>query len=209
MAALFNTFRPTDEAIFIFEGYATAPLASVTQGHLTYAYGAGSDLQAALASIPRQVTTVMYNPEHGPHTPASEQKNLVSTVAAVSAEVRATGRSFDLVPDALFTQAQAAQLAPYADVYVIQAQRYQGNHAQFDRFVGGMTKAIKKANPACQVWIQIQVDTQTGTTPTFSPQGAFAALQSLPSLPDGVAVWTFRNQVSEPQQFLALLRPNG
>jgi len=209
MTGMFNTLRSTDQAAFIFEGYYSPPVGSVTQGQVDYAYGSWSAMQAALAGLPSRVTAVLYNPEHGPHTDQSEQQNLVATVAAASAGVHATGRSFVVVPDSGFTQQYARQIAPYADAYIIQAQRYQGNLGQFDSFVSQTTQAIKSANPACKVWVQIQIDTQTGTTATFSPNGAYSALQSLATLPDGIAVWTFKNQVSAVQQFFSLLRPLG
>src|SRR5437870_352625 len=83
----------------------SATTASLNGGQIAYSYGSWGDLQAALPGVPTQVTDIVYNPEHGPHTPASEQKNVVETVAAVSAAVHASGRTLDLVPDAVFTQA--------------------------------------------------------------------------------------------------------
>lgn len=214
IAAVFNTLRPTDTAIYFFNAFFTpTTLASVnatlTQGQIAYAYGSWSDMQSALPSIPSQSGTIIYNPEHHPATPIGEQQDLVSTVAAASAGIHNSGRKFALVPDAAFTQQYAAQLAPYADLYLIQAQKYQGNLAQFDNFVARATQQIKSANPACAVWVHIQVSTVLGPTAVFGPARAYAALQSLPSLPDGIVIWTFPRQDVATQQFVALLRPNG
>ncbi len=209
IAAVFNGLRPTDTAILITDSLPQPNPADVTQGQVAYATQSWADMQSGLPTFPSQSTTVVLDLEHGPHTPASEQSDIVGTTAAASAAVHASGRKLALVPDAAFTQQYAAQLAPYVDIYMVQAQRYQGNLARFDSFVARATQQVKSANPNCQVWVHIQVASQQGPVGAFSPDGAMAALQSLPSLPDGIVVWTFPRQDAATQQFMSLLRPNG
>lgn len=206
MASYFNNLRSTDiAAIFQDNSPVIVPsLSTITNGEATASYTSWADGQAALSTLPSSVKWILYDPEEWNLTPKSEQSNLVATAANASAAIHASGRKFFIAPSAYYSTLYAAQIAPYADRYDIQAEKYQTDTGQFVSFAVNLAKTIKSANPKCEVWIEVSVY-------KYAPFVSYNALRALPSAPDGVAIYASWDpqDLTSLQRLVTFLRSNG
>jgi hypothetical protein len=169
--------------------------------------GEGMATYTSWASGHSQVSTVAadkaklfgYNPEHWSQTPTAEQNNLVATVKNASTQVHAAGLQFFLAPDDQFDSQYAAQLAPYADIYCVQAEHYETSPTTFSQWVLPTTATIRAANPNVKVYIE--VSTQQGT-----PAQIDAALLAVQGKVDGIVIWSGATQTTQLKQTVSLIR---
>jgi hypothetical protein len=153
-----------------------------------------------------------YDCEHWTLTPTAEQSNLVATVAAASALAHQHHLGFLLVPDARFDQQYAAALARFADIYVLQAQAYQGmptGAGSFQQFVTTQSNLIRAQNGGVRVFAQVDV---SGALPAYST--IYASLQAANTFPgpglDGISVFVGQGYLSNLETFVdGYLRSGG
>jgi hypothetical protein len=155
-----------------------------------------------LPSLLGQISVVGYNPEHSSLTPKSGQNDLVATVQAAEALADQDGLTFVLVPDQAFDNQYASQLAPNADIYVLQAQSLETNTTAFDAWVNPTIATIRAASLTTQVFVQVA--TTSGT-----PQQMDNAIQTVAWSINGINIWTTPGEQSNLQAFIAPIRPAG
>jgi hypothetical protein len=189
--------RPTDIALVGQPN--TTLLNSVTKGQGLVVYTSWAAALPTLPSLTAKAKLVGYDPEHWSQTPTSEQDNLVATVKQASTQVHGQHRSFFLAPDDQFDLQYAAQLAPYADYYCIQAEHQETNPSQFSSFVRSLASTIHGANPNAKVYVQV-------STVRGSPQQILTALQSVQGAVNGYVIWSATNQLSLVQETVSLVR---
>jgi hypothetical protein len=121
---------------------------------------------------------VFYDLEHWGDTPDEERKDPITAVRNLHDVCQQRGWKLGLVPDNKFgTDIELAKtLAPYLDAYVVQCQKFQ-NKAQVEK-IRSLAKAIRRANPNCQVGAQLGV----GVPEKYGP--------------DSQAVWFYRETSS-------------
>src|SRR5258708_7502491 len=109
--------------------------------------------QTVLPSLQGKATYIVYDPEHWPNTPTSEQNNIVSTVQNMSQAVHAQGFKYIISPDQRFDRESLPQLSPYADIVIIQGQRLEANPSDYQSKIQPLINAAKQGNPNVKVFI--------------------------------------------------------
>jgi hypothetical protein len=165
---------------------------SVTKGQKMIVFASWADASSQLSTLSSQgYKIVAYDPEHWPQTPQSEQQNLVATVAGASQAVHNAGMQFLVVPDKSYTDQYAAQLAPYADYFILQGQRLETDPISYASWISQMAGQIHGANANTKVYAQLvtgRADPNTLLTIMHADQGVV----------NGIAIWaspTFLNDL--------------
>jgi hypothetical protein len=155
--------------------------------------------QQLLDSLQGRVSYIAYDAEHWPQTPVTEQQNLVATVQNMSQVLHSRGIELILVPDRRFDQQYMSQLAPYADIVVLQGQRIQANPQDFHDQLQPLITAAKSANPNVKVFASV------GTNNGATSASMRAALDTLRDSIDGISVFSFgdQNSLNTLQQFVS------
>jgi hypothetical protein len=155
--------------------------------------------QPLLDQLQGKVSYVAYDIEHWQNTPQSEQDNIVGTAQNMSQVLHARGMKYILVPDRQFDRQYMAQLAPYADIIVLQGQRIEANPQDFHDQLLPLIQAAKTANPNVKVYASV------GTANGATSASMQAALNTLSAVIDGVGIFSFGDQASinTLQQFVS------
>jgi hypothetical protein len=158
--------------------------------------------QPLLDSLQGKVSYVAYDIEHWPQTPAAEQQDIVGTAKTMSEALHARGIKYILVPDRRFDQQYMPQIAPYADIIVLQGQRIQSNPQTFQSQLLPLIKTAKSANPNVKIFVSV------GTNNGATSASMRAALESVSGSYDGIAIFSFGDQASlnTLRQFIADVR---
>jgi hypothetical protein len=198
-AAYFNQIaRPTDVALVSARGAPTI-LPALTAGQRSVVWASWADAEHQFPTIPPGVTIIGYNPEHWSQTPPDEQQDLPTTVKRASEFAHAHGLKLLLAPDLRFDQESLAQIAPYADVIVLQGQRLQANPATFATSMKGMIQTARAASPKTLVYAQVGA-------PRGSAAQMIGALQGVEGDVDGIVVWTNLQTLTTLQDLVTQLR---
>jgi hypothetical protein len=156
---------------------------SVTRGQKMVFFASWAQAQSQIPTLASEgFKIIAYDPEHWAQTPQSEQQNLVATVAAFSQAVHSAGLQFLVVPDRGYTQQYAAQLAPYADYYILQGQRLEADPASYASWINQEATAIHEANANTKVYAQVV----TGLT---DPTTLLAIMKADAGVVNGIAIW--------------------
>jgi hypothetical protein len=198
VAAYFDRIARPEDVAFTPQPYVSL-LPQITAGRKGVMFWSWQDARSQLPGLQHQVKLVIYDPEHWPQTPASEQENLVATVRGASQLVHADGLQFAIAPDRAFDQQYLSQLAPYADVVVLQGQRLQGDPGSFTSWTTGMIGVARTANPQVKIYVQVNAVPSTAQMQ--------AALKGVANSVDGVAIWSTPNSLPSLQQYVATARP--
>jgi hypothetical protein len=197
-AAFTAVARSTDGGLISQGNFWLLPLMTIGSHGAVYTAWAGA--QAGFQPYSTQFTYFCYNPEHWTNTPQSEQDNLVATVQQASTTIHSMGNQFILVPDQSFDQAYLSQMAPYADIYGLQGERFENDLTKFMTYVPPEIPAVRAANPNAKVYVQ--VGSQYGTAQQMYDTASLVIGQV-----DGILVWTAPGTLTTVQQFLAMVRP--
>jgi hypothetical protein len=123
-----------------------------------------------------------YNLEHGPTNPLAEQKDPIGSVQRMRALADHYGVPLAVGPDHDFVLSHGVQMAPYADQFVLQVQRVQDQPELVESYVISTADALRHANPALQVMVQVRTDGDLDALVTL--------LERLKPHIDGVAILT-------------------
>jgi hypothetical protein len=198
IAAYFNQIaRPQDIASFPPSVIHLLP--QVTAGQKMVGFASWTDAERDLETLADQIDIAMYNPEHWEHTPANEQQNLVATAQRAADFAHAHGLRFMFAPDRRFAEAHLNEVAPYADAVLLQGQRIQDDPQAFASWVRGMIGTARASNPEIQIYVQVGATRGTASE-------MFAAIQTVSSDIDGIAVWSMPRTLHILQEFVTLLR---
>lgn len=165
--ALLDNMRP------FFIRFDTAPIPLRWNNIDIRQYKAFADIQNALvAGVAPSIKIIMYDYENWAATPLAEQQNPAPFVKGAAALVHAHGLLFlpapavDLVTamapgnqtpaDQLYIQLQiAADAARYADIFLIQSQRFQLTPDIYASFVQRAAAQARQANPSVRVFAAV------------------------------------------------------
>ncbi|HEV2378144.1 MAG TPA: hypothetical protein VGS19_39015 [Streptosporangiaceae bacterium] len=144
--------------------------AALASWHVAFAYDTQSlaQIRAALsARPPRQVTMVLYDPEHWKFTPASEQASVGASAATAASLVHQAGLRLIVAPATNLAESRPggtplpqkflgssilAQVAHSADWVEVQAQGLEADPARYTAYVTAALSQIRRANPRATVY---------------------------------------------------------
>ncbi len=198
IANYFNTIaRPTDVAIINYMNAQMIP--SITKGQKMVVFPSWITAQTQLSTLKGQVQIIAYDPEHWGQTPSSEQTNLVATVQQAQQQAHQYGFTFLVVPDVQFDMQYASQIAPYADLYIIQGQNFQRLTSTYQSSIGRIAQMVHSANAKTQIWAQV--------TTSLSVDQMITDYAAVQNNINGMAFW--ENQAGFPtlQQYISAIRP--
>ena len=148
--------RPTDVASVHSRDLGL--LDQIAVGRKQVLFASAAEAEQLVPSVADEITSIAYDLEHWPATPADEQADPVAAVKRLRALADKYGLSLTLGPDRRFTEEYGAQLAPYADEYILQVQRLQGSPASFASLTNPMIQEVRAANPEIEIVVQLRPD---------------------------------------------------
>jgi hypothetical protein len=120
----------------------------------------------------------------------------------MSRVIHAKGMKLILTPDRQFDRQYLSQLAPLADIVVLQGQRIESNPQDFHNQLQPLISAAKAANPKIKVYVT--VGTENGATVAVMQ----TALNTVSPGIDGIGVFSMPDQASRStlKQFVSDIR---
>lgn len=135
-------------------------IANITVGRKMVIFKSASQIEQFLATSANGLDIVGYNLEPGQANDPAELADPVEAAKRVRAIAQQYGKAVAVGLTHDLTLQYGAQMAPYADIWVLQIQRVQNDPAMVGEFVGQMVPALRKANPNIAVFVQIRTDSQ-------------------------------------------------
>lgn len=133
-------------------------IANITVGKKMVIFKSTSQIQQFLANNAGSLDIIGYNLEPGQQHDPTELADPVAAVKSVRVIASQYGKAVAVGLTHDLTLQYGAAMAPYADIWVLQIQRAQNEPAMAGEFVGQMVPALRKANPAIQIFVQIRTD---------------------------------------------------
>jgi hypothetical protein len=99
-----------------------------------------------------------YNLESGPANRPDEQADPVGSIRRVRAVADQYGMQLAYGPDRAFALSHGVQMAPYADIFVLQVQRVQTEPETVQEFVIPLVAQLRRANPNLQFSVQLRTE---------------------------------------------------
>jgi hypothetical protein len=196
---LFNeTARPEDIAR-IDRPEQIHQLAGITTGRKLVVFRSIAEMEQYLPQMASEFDIVGYNVERGGPTPAAEQADLLASVRQVRELVDQYGLELAVGPDQNYAVANGVELAPYADIFVLQIQRQQTNPPLVADYVSSLAPNLRAANPDLQISVQVRTEGDV--------REIIALLDSLMGHLDGVSILTSPDTVGIAEDLVARLRP--
>lgn len=177
-------------------------LPQVTVAQKMVGFASWADAERDPEVLIDQIAMVTYNPEHWEHRPASEQQSLAVTVRRASEFAHAHDVRFMFAPDRRFAEEYLGEVVPYVDAILLQGQRLQHDPRAFASWVRDMRTIARASSPEVEIYAQV------GATRGSASQ-MLAAIQSLSSDINGVAVWSMPRTLNILQEFVGLLRESS
>jgi hypothetical protein len=128
----------------------------------------------------------------------------VSAIIQASEIAHQNGFKFMPIPGSLVNTPQlAGQFAPYADVYIIQAQAHQQTPSIFQTFVTSMVNAIRSTNLNIPIIVEVSVANRYGQVENVEQD-----FNTVANIVDGVHIWykPGSDQLAMVDQFLKWLQ---
>lgn len=122
-------------------------------------------------------------------SPDSDNNDVVGAMKKAAQAAHQQGLEFVATPSRGYTTTYGAQIAPFADVFLIQAQSLQERGVKaFSDYVHSMVPKLKKANSDLE--ITVQVSTKRPNAPGLSLLDTLKkCTDSVMDVTDGVTVW--------------------
>jgi sugar/nucleoside kinase (ribokinase family) len=172
-------------------------LSTISKGQKAVVFDSWATAATQIDGFVGKAAIIAYDPEHWSDTPTSEHDNLVATVQTASAATHALGMKFLLVPDVQFDTQYLAQMAPYADILIIQGQSLETNPTKYTATIQPLINTARANNPDITIYIQVSAN-------KGSADQMLTATQSVSGY-NGVAVWSDSTHWSILEQFIGLL----
>jgi hypothetical protein len=184
--------------------YPPSPIGVPT---LTYSSYAGIQAAFADGTLPGRYKAVLYDNEHWPATPSSEQKHPAHYEQLVAQLLHKHGLLYIATPapdltmavgkvintDSAFLKAKLPAItARYADILDLQAQFHEANVGAYRSFVQAAAAQARAANH--RITIVIGIRTNPGNTPMLTAYKATASL--------GSGYWINVNGIPSPAVYL-------
>lgn len=135
-------------------------ISGLTVGKKMVIFKSAAQISQFLSSNASALDIIGYNLEPGQQHDPAELANPVAATQAVKTLAQQYGKQVAIGLTYDLTLQYGAAMAPFADIFVLQIQRAQNDPAMASEFVNQMVPALKQANSAIQVFVQIRTDSQ-------------------------------------------------
>ncbi len=176
-----------------------ALLEGVTAGKKLVVFKSAADAIRLLPHIHEEMDIVGYNLEHGPANPVFEQENPLESLQRLREVTDLYDLELALGPDRRFAQSNGAELAPYADYFILQVQKVQTEPDAVYEFVEPLIEDIRQANPDIQISLQIRTEGDV--------RQLLDLLEPLQGNIQGISILTSEETLSVTEEIMGLLRP--
>jgi hypothetical protein len=130
----------------------------VQAGRRLVVFKNAADVEELVPRLVGKIDIIGYNLESGPANRPDEQADPVGSIRRVRAVADQYGMLVAFGPDRAFALSHGVQMAPYADIYVLQVQRAQTEPQTVRDFVVPLVAQLRQANPNVQVSVQIRTE---------------------------------------------------
>lgn len=133
-------------------------IGGITVGEKMVIFKSAAQIQQFMASNANALDIIGYNLEPGQQHDPAELANPVSAAKNVRAIADRYGKLLAIGLTKSLTNQYAVAMAPYAHLWILQVQKAQNSPQEVAAWVLPMAKALKAANPALEVFVQIRTD---------------------------------------------------
>ena len=133
-------------------------LDDVITGQRLVVFKSAADAERLLPHIHNKLDIIGYNLEHGPANPSTEQADPVGSIRSLRDAADEYDLRIALGPDHRFALSHAAEMAPYADILVLQIQKVQTEPDTVYDFILPLISSVRQANPDIEVSVQIRTE---------------------------------------------------
>jgi hypothetical protein len=133
-------------------------LDKVEAGHRLVVFKSAADVEELVPRLAGKMDIIGYNLESGPANRPDEQADPVNSIRRVRAVADQYGMQVAFGPDRAFALSHGVQMAPYADIFVLQVQRAQTEPLTVREFVVPLVAQLRQVNPDLQVSVQIRTE---------------------------------------------------
>jgi hypothetical protein len=173
-------------------------LDKVEAGHRLVVFKSAADVEQLVPHLVGKIDIIGYNLESGPTNRPDEQADPVGSIRRVRAVADQYGMQVAFGPDRAFALSHGAQMAPYADIFVLQVQRAQTEPQTVREFVLPLVPHLRQANPNIQISVQIRTE---GNTMDLA-----SLLLSMKGSIDGVSILTNDETATVAKSLISELR---
>lgn len=173
-------------------------LDKVKTGRRLVVFKNAADVEELVPRLADKIDIIGYNLESGPANRPDEQADPVGSIRRVRAVADQYGMQVAFGPDRAFALSHGVQMAPYADIFVLQVQRAQTEPQTVREFVVPLVAQLRQANPNLQISVQIRTE---GNVEELAD-----LLLSMQGSIDGVSILTNDETAVVAQQLIAELR---
>ena len=158
LVGLFNEYAGTRDIARADHVSLVDLLDKVEIGHRLVVFKNAADVEELVPRLVGKIDIIGYNLESGPANRPDEQADPVGSIRRVRAVADQYGMQVAFGPDRAFALSHGVQMAPYADIFVLQVQRAQTEPQTVRDFVIPLVAQLRQANPNLQVSVQIRTE---------------------------------------------------
>jgi len=133
-------------------------LEKVKVGHRLVVFKNVADIEQLVPHLVGKLDIIGYNLEGGPANRPDEQADPVGSIRRARAVADQYGMQLAFGPDHDIALNYGAQMAPYADYFVLQVQRVQTEPQTVRDFVVPLAAQLRQANPNIQISVQVRTE---------------------------------------------------
>jgi len=133
-------------------------LGRITAGKRQVVFTSVAEAEQLVPTLADQMDIIGYDLEHWPLTPAEEQADPVAAVKRLRELADRYGLELAIGPDRRFAMEYGAEMAPYADRFILQLQRLQGNPDTLLDFTQPLIQELRQANPDLKINVVLRPD---------------------------------------------------
>jgi hypothetical protein len=199
LVPLFNEAVQAGDIARIDQPSQLDQLSDIKEGRKLVIFRSVEETEQHLPDIAGEIDIIGYNLEHSPATPEDEKADPVAAIQKMRDLADDYGLELAFGPDHDFALSHGVQMAPYADIFVLQIQRQQTNPGVVKDFVEPLVPQLRQANPDLEVSVQVRTE--------GSVDDIIALLDDLKEYLDGVSILTSPDTVEVAWELTAALRP--
>lgn len=155
-------------------------LDQVHSGRRQAAFESVAEAQATTPGLADRIDLVYYDLGPWPEVSAEEQEELLATVRALQQLVQTYDLGLALGLDWRVASTSGSELAPYADLIILQAQRVQDDPSLVSELIVPLVQELREAEPDLELGVQLRMG---DSLEVFA-----GALEALRGAVDGVSI---------------------
>jgi hypothetical protein len=199
LISLFNEAAQAGDIARVDHPSQVEQLSEIEDGRKLVIFKSVEETEQFLPDIAGEIDIIGYNLEHGQTTPENEKNDPVAAIQKMRELADEYGLELAFGPDHDFALSHGVQMAPYADIFVLQIQRQQTNPEIVNDFVEPLVPQLRQANPDLQVSVQVRTE--------GSVDEIIKLLEDLKEYLDGVSILTSPDTVDVAWELTTALRP--